>query len=519
MSYGATLAAFYFDGRESLWLKHVLGIVNSQGYSTDSASALIWRPELRSTAGSVTYADGWSLNRLWVGGQRPALSIVPHRIYFDSSGQIDSRPERVICGDRRPNTPLKPRIEALNVLVSHLSQNASVSQLERIVLQDYQVDLGNTCQRIIGNHHISSMAKFSSTQNSWGFDEIPVHSQVLIVPTDTRFHSASEDYLVWAQKYSDNRIKFRVISLEKLCRRLEELVPGEISRKVPSVVMLMLGVRRADVSEEIRSLMRRLDQLSIPWRRAYSDDDRKWSVRDQLGSLVQGLGGRTFRIADAQIGQLPWSLGIDLSHKRGSANSVLCGALIEPDGSLHSAWVHRHSRDEQISKVALRRIMLEAATVVKGEASQPGMLVIRDGRLFEREDQQFYRERLGIPITLLELRKRKNPPLLIDGDLSASPSCAYMPEMPDGDQLAFVVTLPRRDRGAFDSVLKMHWKDSWDGLGVGNLLPNIIVALSRTPGLGLHPRYLPAPIYWADGIAGATDEDLRFRGQAVIELN
>ena len=156
MSSVATLAAFYFDGRESSWLRHILGIVHTRGYLSDSTSALIWHPELSSTAGDVTYADGWSLNRLWVGGHRPALSILPHRIYFDSSGQIDSRPERVICGDRRLNTPLKPRVEALNVLASHLSQNASVSQLERVVLQDYQVDLGDTCHRIIGNRSLNS---------------------------------------------------------------------------------------------------------------------------------------------------------------------------------------------------------------------------------------------------------------------------------------------------------------------------------------------------------------------------
>jgi len=50
-------------------------------------------------------------------------------------------------------------------------------------------------------------------------------------------------------------------------------------------------------------------------------------------------------------------------------------------------------------------------------------------------------------------------------------------------------------------------------------LADTLVGLSLAPGLGMHRRERPAPIYWADGIAGASPTDLRFAGNAPIALN
>ena len=52
------------------------------------------------------------------------------------------------------------------------------------------------------------------------------------------------------------------------------------------------------------------------------------------------------------------------------------------------------------------------------------------------------------------------------------------------------------------------------GLGIAA----IITALVYAPGLGNKERTLPAPIYWADGIAAASDIDLRFRGQQTTHI-
>lgn len=46
-----------------------------------------------------------------------------------------------------------------------------------------------------------------------------------------------------------------------------------------------------------------------------------------------------------------------------------------------------------------------------------------------------------------------------------------------------------------------------------------LIGLSLAPGLGMHRREKPAPIYWADGIAGVNPDDLRFAGNAPVRLD
>ena len=68
--------------------------------------------------------------------------------------------------------------------------------------------------------------------------------------------------------------------------------------------------------------------------------------------------------------------------------------------------------------------------------------------------------------------------------------------------------------GGLESVLKFRRRPGGDSSAFADRdLAEILVALTYAPGLGSRRSRFPAPIYWADGIAGANDRDLRFRGQ------
>ena len=103
--------------------------------------------------------------------------------------------------------------------------------------------------------------------------------------------------------------------------------------------------------------------------------------------------------------------------------------------------------------------------------------------------------------------------------LPKHPTVAWLPEVVGGS-LGFLVSLPQSAKNEFDGVMKIWMRDEWDGMNIGREhLARILAAQTLTPGLGLHPRRLPASIYWADGIAAASDDDLRFRGQSVTILD
>ena len=169
----------------------------------------------------------------------------------------------------------------------------------------------------------------------------------------------------------------------------------------------------------------------------------------------------------------------------------------------------------------LRRLLDTTAAKVPPENRSSGILVIRDGRVFESETVDDYMCELGAPVTLVELRKYGNPPLLLgrDGHLPPAPVVGWLPQVGNGT-LGFLVTLPNSARERFDNPLKIWMRDAWDGLRLGpERLAHILYAQTLTPGLGLHRRQLPAPVYWADGMAGASDHDLRFWGECTVDLN
>ena len=102
--------------------------------------------------------------------------------------------------------------------------------------------------------------------------------------------------------------------------------------------------------------------------------------------------------------------------------------------------------------------------------------------------------------------------------LPNSPVVAWLKES-KGGSLGFLAPLHEPKNDEFGRVLKIWMKHGWDGMELGpQRLVHILFAQTLTPGLGLHARTLPAPVYWADGIAGASEKDLRFRGHSIVDL-
>ena len=311
----------------------------------------------------------------------------------------------------------------------------------------------------------------------------------------------------------------RVIALNKLEARLAQLDQRGTPKRRDVPVLLMLAREGEPPSDRMIGVMRGMDRHCLPWRRAYTTDDRNWSVSDQIGSLLQAAGGTSHAVTLAGGECMPWSIGIDVS-KRDDYSRVAT-SLVDPNGQLVGSWMLDQARQENIEPDVLRRLLAATADKVPPEDRSSGILVIRDGRVFETENVNDYMRDLGAPVTLVELRKYGNPPLLLDRDahLPISPVVGWVPQVGNGT-LGFLVTLPNSTQGRFDNPLKIWMPDAWDGLRLGpERLARILYAQTLTPGLGVRRRRLPAPVYWADGIAGASDNDLRFRGQCAVDLN
>ena len=71
--------------------------------------------------GSVSYADGFELRRLWIGRGLGAIRIIPVRIYLDDKGVPDRRPEhKIINGLNRPSRKTESTLKFQDELLNNL---------------------------------------------------------------------------------------------------------------------------------------------------------------------------------------------------------------------------------------------------------------------------------------------------------------------------------------------------------------------------------------------------------------
>ena len=521
----ASLTAVYLKGQGRDWLETVARALGQRRREVvlEESRLRVWSSDrIGQLSSSVSYVDGCQIRSIWVGGHRRAIGLLPIRLYLDSAGTPIQERESVILGNAgRPRAEVHDSIQWMRALMSTLSESCPELIDRQIRLESVSEELEASASISANGESFEIGTKLRSILGEVGYDKVPKGMSVVIVSEPSVSSATAVNFVDRVKASCDQHklaAKVCVVSAEKLRKRLDDLRAGSSVRSTSSPVWFLLRSKSKSPSSEIIHLMEQLDRFDLRWRRAYADDDFQWSIGDQLGSIVQAAGGRNYSIKLAS-GRLPWSIGLDISHGRGTRpHSTVCAALVDPTGSLVHAWKRKQSRNEAISAVAVRKLLLAATDYARAESKYAEVLVLRDGRLFDSENAGFYRDRLGSRVSLVEVRKRQNPLFLCEKDNVCPKSASYgaIPSTFEGTNVGLLITSPCGNERGFDTPLKIHWRDQWDGLGIGPKdLPAMLVALTAAPGLGLHPRTLPAPIYWADGLAAASDKNLKFRGQEV----
>lgn len=438
-------------------------------------------------------------------------------MYFtDDAGTLDTRQEHTIVGSKRPPGPRPDAsIAQLLDILDRMRVSLDPIGLHPLRLREPATKITSARAHWVGNQAIDG-SSLNETYREFGFDLIPPSSLVSVCPIDGATPGTAEKIrhrLLAAAERRSAKIAFQVVDRSAILARLDEA--GSNADVRPHSVLLFVLPRRAErLSPDSATLLRRLDAQVVRYRRCYGDDPLDFSIPDQLQSLVQGVGGRPHRVNLRHGGRPLWSVGIDLSHDRRLRRSQVAVALVDPGGALDNCWLSAHPYDEALQPDILGRLLEAAGRRIEvADSVNAPIIVLRDGRLFERETGWTYRQ-LGDSVTLIEFRKDGNPPMVRGRAPVDGPAAGTVPDV----HTMFISTTPART-GQLATVGKVTWRPNWNELELSpDQITELLVALARAPGLGLHDRFLPAPLYWADGIAGASDRDLRFRGQAHIEL-
>jgi hypothetical protein len=222
-------------------------------------------------------------------------------------------------------------------------------------------------------------------------------------------------------------------------------------------------------------------------------------------------GGRPHAIRAAHSLPEALTIGIDLSHPLDGKGSRIAATIVDESGML--VWATRINvpHNETIAPETIQRIGTSIRTfLLQRDRTRSPIILLRDGRIPERELVAAWHTTIGASLSVIEIRKRGNPVLFRAKALELSPPYAVQIA---GSNTVLAAAIAPRDSGAFTEPLKLAWLPENNHLGLTAAeISGHVLAHCHAPGLGLHPHRLPSAIYWADGIAGADDEDLRFRG-------
>lgn len=482
---------------------------------------LIWR-ETRQHR-SVSYADGWAIRRLWLGPARWALGLTERRLYFvGSTPDLDRRPERQIVSQHRPpalraDDAIARQWETINELRSAMPHATNIVRLRTV-----SSDLGKHQLLQIAEASIEAPpANLDSVYRVHGFDRVPEGFTITVcglegAPTPHLMNLARR--LVDVGRSRSVRVAVRVSTKSAVRDRAgkdKATVGGPTPREC---LLLVLPDENSDPHAETLEFLDYLETKRTLFRRAYATDPIEFSVPTQFSSLLAAAGGAPHRSRTQHEGRPVWSVAVDLSTRSDPPSSVLAMTLVDPDGQLVGAWTRSQRRDETPDVVGLRLMLDRCRQQLLGMDKRPAVLLLRDGRLFERENVAAFRSAFPADMTLVEYRKGGNPQIAVTGGRPRpvrTPLAAAVFDTPT----LFIITTPPRSDAALPGVVKLVCDPTTNGLALSPAdIAQLVAASATAPGLGAQRHHLPSAIYWADGIAGASNSDLRFRGLAVDRL-
>jgi len=506
------------------WLRQADEVLRSAGIRTKrkGTTLLSWREIRRSK--SITYSNGYLISRLWLGPRRWALAVTGKRLYFKDDGSLlDDRPEHLIVSGNRPTPPdAEKQLVIQRNFATILLNGFGPSSVKPVQLATLDCDLSAARKVWIGQSvRTFPPASLNDVYREIGFDSVPENFTVVVCPLDCVSSVVAEEFARRIERAGNQRharVMARISNPAEIELRVQALQDSGGSVMRGRCVLFVLPNKDRSPSHDACDLFGSLERAGVPFRRAYSDDPLNYSIPDQLPSLLIAAGGKPHRSLTRMGNQPVWTVGVDLGHHPERSSSVLALTLVDPEGVLVGAWTKEQPRDETARHSVLLHLLMKCVGQLRSFDSSPHVVVLRDGRLFKNESFSVYEEAFRSNFSLFEYRKRGNPQII---KLGRKPSAVLEPiaAMVPGESTMFIVVASPRTQRDLPGVAKVSWRERWNGLGLEpHSLATILAVSATAPGLGLHPRHLPAAIYWADGVAGASDEDLRFRGVPVERL-
>lgn len=501
------------------WLIQTQRILSAAGMRCAGRGQWLFAWSDQSQCGAFTYADACVVRRLWLAPKRWALGVHSKRIYFDSAGNLTNTPVPSILHSmsdpyyQLPGAALcsKNQWDLMQVLMQYFRHGTTPVRLK--LLDD---DLGKSRIVEIGQDVFSYPPdELNALYRKHGFFRVPDDFVISLCPLESVSSSVTDKFSRALKEAAERRrvaLRLHSILHRDIWNRLDALGPSKANVTKGNCILFILPSSKQEPEGATVRLFDILESKEVPFRRAYADDPLRFSIPDQLPSLLMAAGGHPHSSPTKFRGRPLWTIGVDLSHSHDKAISILALTLVSPDGELLGAWTKAQKRDETVDMKSIDMLLRDCRKRLAEYAANAQVVVLRDGRIFENEDANLYGQVLECDVSLIEFRKRGNPQIINLSEPANLVSQMLAGQVPQ-ETTIFMATAPPNDSRYLWPVSKVTWRKDWNKLGLSHLeIARVIAASAAAPGLGLHPKHLPAAIYWADGIAGSSSKDLRFIG-------
>ena len=258
--------------------------------------------------------------------------------------------------------------------------------------------------------------------------------------------------------------------------------------------------------------MRRMEEVGIPYTlfSAGQDVNPTYTRHGNAMHLLTKAGGTHFTVTANSVGEYHnhWFIGLDLGYGNQYKGKCAVVTLNDANGNLKCYWRAIKDPDDTLPPDLLEEALLWI--IDKAESMQAGQnyIVIRDGRCPHNETIGTYKNLLPEGRSVfLEYTKTSNPVMLKNG---------YQPDpgtlaIPSGSSQPFIFTAKASQKDMLTNTTRFRIRIN-DLEYTLEQLGEILTAQCFAPKLSFQPASLPAPIYWADGIASLSNVNLQFAG-------
>lgn len=518
------------------WIRVVVDGCEAQGYEVkrEWSYLRVWKSDQRTRiTNDLEYVEAISILPEYLGTAKGEqyIGLIPVRLYFENGSMTPSseRESKLLASRRKPKTTPSNIIDGIICFGNMLVESGKFEHLRGDRLDNQHSLIALTSARG-ANSTFSLAADMWSPALKSGWRLVPPIVNIYFVADGAHpdISATFNNYKAkleqkWGEATKNSSIlqvkDWRLSPLLERAR-LSDGKPGIFSDNDVFVIAVSGGK-----GEPLPSMQAELMSILDSWRQQY----RIISLTTKK-SGDYWLSNHALSILNA-VG-VPYSLelpfpdnfndgalfGVDIGHDRENRLSKIVVTVMSPDGRLMTSVSRSGILDESISGGLIRHLLQSArdrAEAVRGKRFNKA-IVFRDGRLPNNnsmktlETTDHYINAMGIPTSLVELRKNQNPPIFRNSKQGIAVGACFSP----GTQNIRYATFYDSKIG-MAKTFKVVTPKGGDRLGWGvDAYVKILCGLCYTPSLGSQP-HLPGPIYWADGFAITSSTDNRFRGHNV----